>query len=95
LKYVVSVVPATEFVNVPAPSLPVIVTKYWSIGLLPGTAAVQDAISVSVAPVGSRFDQLAMTLVEAEGGIVAGDDVTLIGTESGLDPLMLVVTTLI
>ena len=81
--------------EVPAPSLPVIVTKYWSIGLLPGTAAAQVATSVSVVPVGSKFDQLAMTLVAAEGGMVAGELVTLMGADAALDPVMDAVTTLI
>ena len=62
---------------------------------MPGTAAGQVATSVSVPPVGSRFDQLAVTPVGAEGGTVAGDDSRLMGADAGLDPLMHVVTTVI
>jgi hypothetical protein len=95
VKLAVNVVPDTVCVEVPALSLPVIVTRYWSIGLLPGSAACQVATSVSVAPVGSRFAQLAVTPVGAEGGTEAGDVATLIGVDAGLDPLMVVFTTVI
>ena len=94
-KLAVNVVPDTVCVTVPPPSLPVIVTVYWSIGLLPGTAAGQVAMMVSVVPEGSGFDQVAVTPVGADGATVAGDVVTLMGAEAGPDPLMLVTTTVI
>ena len=95
VKLAVIVVPDTVCLEEPAPSLPVIVTRYWSIGLLPGSAACQVATSVSVDPVGSRFAQLAVTPLGAEGGTVAGDVVTLIGVDAGLEPLVVVVTMVI
>ena len=89
------IVPETEFVSVPAPSLPVTVMRYWSTGLLPGTAACQEATSV-LGP-GSAFGlaQFAETPVGTEGGIVAGTVVTLMGVEAGLDPPMVVLTAVI
>jgi hypothetical protein len=50
---------------------------------------------VSVAPEGSGLLQLAVTPVGAAGATVAGDVVTLTGTEGGLDPPMVVFTTVI
>jgi hypothetical protein len=82
-------------VNVPEPSLPKIVTWYWSIGLSPGMAACQLATSVSFVPVGSGFVQLAVTPVGAEGGTDATNVVTATGAEAALDPLMVVVTIVI
>jgi hypothetical protein len=95
VKLAVRVVPDTVCVNVPAPSLPTIVTKYWAIGLSPGTAACHVATSVSVVPTGSGFVQRAATPVGAEGGIEAAEVVTLIGVEAGLAPPRVVFTTVI
>ena len=95
MKLAERIVPDTEFVSVPAVSLLVIVTWYWSIGLLPGSGACQVAMSV-LGP-GSAFGlaHCAETPVGAEGGIVAGDVVTLMGVEAGPDPPMVVLTTVI
>jgi len=57
LKYVVSVEPSTVLVNVPAPSLPVIVIRYWSTGLSPGTAGCQMEMIVLLVPCGFGFAQ--------------------------------------
>ena len=72
-----------------------IVTRYWSIGLLPGFGACHVAVRVSVLPEGSPAGQLAVTPVGAEGGIVAGDVFILIGVDAGLDPPMVVLTIVI
>ena len=87
VKLAVSVVPDTVCVDVPMPSLPVMVTRYWSIGLLPGSAACQVATRVSVGPVGSGIAQLAVTPVGAEGGTVAGAVARVMEVDAGLEPL--------
>jgi len=95
LKYAISVVPEIVCVSVPAVSLAVMVTRYWSTGLLPGLAASQMATSVLGPGSAFGFAQFAETPVGADGGIVAGTVVTLIGIEAGLDPPMVVLTTVI
>jgi len=92
-KLAVSVVPDTVCVNVPPPSLPVIKTSYWSIGLSPGTAALQAVSSVAVAAPCPAHR--AVTPVGAEGKIDAAVVVMAIGVDAMLDPPMVVFTTVI
>ena|SRR5215469_14631752 len=91
VKLAVNVVPDTVCVKVPPPSLPVIITSYWSIGLSPGTAAFQ--VANRVAGVTSCCNQRAVTPVGADGTTDAADVVTEIGLEATLDPSMVVLTT--
>lgn len=93
---VVNVAPETVFVSAePPPSLGVMVMRYWSIGLSPGFAADQFAMSVSVVPGGSRLTQCAVTFVGAEGSNVATGVVSVTGAEAGLTPLTALFTTVI
>ena len=95
MKLAVSVVPDTVCLNVPplSLSLPLIVISYWSTGLSPGTAALQVATSAAV--VAPWPAQCAVTPPGADGAIDAGTVVRVAGFDDGLDPPIVVFTTVI
>ena len=83
VKFDISVVPETLCVNVP-PSLLAIVIRYWSTGLLPGTAAVHSTTIVAV--VAPCADQKAVTPVGTDGAIEAATVVTVTGFDAAPGP---------
>ena len=89
----VSVVPDTVCVNVPPPSSPMIVIWYWSIGLSPGTAAAQVAMSMSPGRPGAV--QCAATPVGADGSVEAAWDEAGYALDGELEPPASVLTTVI